>query len=429
ALSTLAPGSYTVTAVYNGDANFNTSTGTLSGGQTVNKADTLTSVSSSANPSVFGQSITFTASVSAVAPGAGTRTGTVQFKTNGVNFGSAVTLSGGSATSAALSTLAVGNYAVSAAYSGDANFNTSTGTLSGGRTVNKASSSTAVSSSTNPSFVGQAVTFTATVTAVAPGAGTPSGTVQFKTNGVNFGAAATLSGGTASSAAVSSLAAGTYSVTATYNGDANFNTNTSATLTQTVNKFNSSTALSSSLNPSVFGQAVTFTATVSAVSPGTGTPTGTVQFKTNGVNFGAAVALSGGTATSAGLSSLAPGAYTVTAVYNGDANFNTSTGTLSGGQTVNKANTTTTVSSSLNPSDFDQQVTFTATVNAAAPGAGTRTGTVQFTLDGSNFGSPVTLAAGSAASDPTASLSIPVGSHAVAATYSGDGNFNGSTSG
>ena len=81
--------------------------------------------------------------------------------------------------------------------------------------VNKASSTTAVSSSANPSVFGQAVTFSATVTAVAPGAGTPTGTVQFKTNGVNFGSAVALSGGSASSsAAISSLAVGNYTVTA-----------------------------------------------------------------------------------------------------------------------------------------------------------------------------------------------------------------------
>ena len=84
----------------------------------------------------------------------------MQFKTNGVNFGSAVALSGGSASSAAISSLAVGNYTVTADYSGDSGFNTSSGTLAGGQVVNKANSSTAVTSSANPSVFGQSVTFT-----------------------------------------------------------------------------------------------------------------------------------------------------------------------------------------------------------------------------------------------------------------------------
>src|SRR5206468_12439299 len=61
-----------------GDGNFTASTGTLS--QTVNQDGTSTTLTSSANPSVYGQAVTFTATVSASAPGAGTATGTVQFK-------------------------------------------------------------------------------------------------------------------------------------------------------------------------------------------------------------------------------------------------------------------------------------------------------------------------------------------------------------
>ena len=79
---------------------------------------------------------------------------------------------------------------------------------------------------------------------------------------------------------------------------------------------------------------MTFNATVTAVSPGAGAPTGTVQFKTNGVNFGSAVALSGGSASSAAISSLAVGSYTVTAEYSGDSGFNSSSGVLTGGQVV-----------------------------------------------------------------------------------------------
>jgi uncharacterized repeat protein (TIGR01451 family) len=425
AISSLAAGNVTVTALYNGDAGFNTSTNTLSGGQTVNRANSSTAVNSSANPSVFGQAVTFSATVTAVSPGAGTPTGTVQFQTNGVNFGGAVTLSGGSASSAAISSLAVGSYTVTANYSGDSGFNASTNTLSGGQTVNKANSSTAVSSSANPSVFGQAVTFSATVTAVSPGAGTPTGTVQFQTNGVNFGSAVALSGGSASSAAVSSLAVGSYTVTAAYSGDSGFNASTNTLSgSQTVNKANSSTAVSSSVNPSVFGQAVTFSANVTAVSPGAGTPTGTVQFKTNGVNFGSAVALSGGSASSAAISSLAVGATTVTAVYNGDANFNTgASSSLS--QTVNKANSSTAVNSSVNPSVFGQAVTFSATVTAVSPGVGTPTGTVQFKTNGVNFGSAVALAGGSASSAAISSLAA--GNYTVTANYSGDSGFNTSS--
>ena len=304
-------------------------------GTNVSKTNSSTAVTSSVNPSIFGQPVTFTATVTAVAPGAGTPTGTVQFTTNGVNFGSAVPLSAGSASSPAILSLAVGNHPVTAVYIGDSSFNTSSNTLAGGQTVNKANSSTSVASSVNPSVFGQSVTFTATLTAVAPGAGTPAGTVQFKINGLNLGNAVALSGGSASSAPIPSLTVGSHTVTAEYIGDSSFDPS-SGTLTngQTVNKANSSTSVASSVNPSGLGQAVTFTATLTAVAPGTGTPTGAVQFTTNGVNFGSAVSLSAGSASSAAVSSLAVGTNTVTAVYSGDSGFNTSSGTLAGGQVV-----------------------------------------------------------------------------------------------
>jgi hypothetical protein len=101
----------------------------------VQLAATTTSVASSVNPSVVGQSVTFTATVTANAPGGGTPTGTVQFLIDGINFGNPVTLSGGQATSSSISSLAVGGHTVTASYSGDGSFATSTGSLSGGQTV------------------------------------------------------------------------------------------------------------------------------------------------------------------------------------------------------------------------------------------------------------------------------------------------------
>jgi len=95
---------------------------------------TATAVTSSANPSAYGQSVSFTATVTATV---GTPTGTVQFQTNGVNFGSAVTLSGGSASSGTLpAKLVVGNYTVTANYFPSGNFTGSSGTLAGGQTIN-----------------------------------------------------------------------------------------------------------------------------------------------------------------------------------------------------------------------------------------------------------------------------------------------------
>jgi hypothetical protein len=87
--------------------------------------------------------------------------------------------------------------------------------------------------------------------------------------------------------------------------------------------------VTSSLNPSVYGQAVSFTATVTGASP-----TGSVQFNIDGSAFGSPVTLASGTAASGTISTLSPGPHTVTAVYSGDTNNAQGTGTLAGGQTV-----------------------------------------------------------------------------------------------
>src|SRR4029077_20997632 len=131
------------------------------------------------------------------------------------------------------------------------------------------------------------------------------------------------------------------------------------------------TAVVSSANQSAFGQAVTFTATVS--SPG-GTPTGTVTFLDGAISLGAATLSPSGMA-SLTTASLAVGPHSITASYGGDSNFNASSSSpLS--QTVNRAATTVKSISSANPSVFGQGVTFSAVVAPVAPGAGSPSGTV-----------------------------------------------------
>src|SRR5947199_257708 len=134
----------------------------------------------------------------------------------------------------------------------------------------------ALISATNPTVFGQTVVFTASVSAVSPGAGTPPGTVTFK-DGATALSTNSLSGGQVNYTNTT-LLPGTHSITAVYNGDTNFIGSTSGVVTQSVGQANTATAVTSSANPSVSGQAVTFTATVSAVAPGSGTPSGTVQF-------------------------------------------------------------------------------------------------------------------------------------------------------
>ena len=106
-------------------------------------------------------------------------------------------------------------------------------------------------------------------------------------------------------------------------------------LVMTVNPDATATALTSSANASSYGQSVTFTATVAANPPGSGTPTGIVQFQIDGTNFGSAVTLVNGVATSSAITMLSVTAHAVQAIYSGDVSFMASNGTLT--QTVNPA--------------------------------------------------------------------------------------------
>jgi len=132
------------------------------------------------------------------------------------------------------------------------------------------------------------VTFTATVTVAAPGSGIPTGTVTFLDGATALGTRTlSLVGGfDQASFTTAALSVGSHSITAFYSGDPDFAGSSSTALAQTVGQASSSTTIASSANPSVFGQSVTFTATVSVVAPGAGTPTGTVNFLDGATRLG-----------------------------------------------------------------------------------------------------------------------------------------------
>jgi Bacterial Ig-like domain (group 3)/Beta-propeller repeat len=185
---------------------------------------------------------------------------------------------------------------------------------------------TTLSSSPNPSPYGQAVTFTAVVTsALGP---PPNGeTVSFM-KGARVLGTGTLDGGSASFT-TSALPVGTDYIKAAYGGDSNFAGSTSKAVSQVVSKATTTTALTSSQNPSNFGQSVTFTASVAPQF--TGTVKGTVTFY-DGTTALKTVALSGDAAKIT-TSTLTSGSHTITAMYNGSSSFNGSSASLT--QTVN----------------------------------------------------------------------------------------------
>jgi hypothetical protein len=179
-----------------------------------------------------------------------------------------------------------------------------------------------------------------------------------------------------------------------------------------------STTLTSSLNPSNYGQKVTFTA---AVTNSIGTiPTGQVTFSWSGHTLGSANLNGSGIATLT-KSNLTPGSYPVTAVYKGDTNNLGSTSSIVN-QVVQQATISATLTSSPNPSTQGQAVKFTATLTS---NGGLPTGqTVTFSYEGKALGSG-TIGSGGKASLTITTLSV--GSDVIIATYAGDTNHSSAT--
>jgi hypothetical protein len=175
------------------------------------------------------------------------------------------------------------------------------------------------------------------------------------------------------------------------------------------------TTLTSSLNPSTYGQSVTFTATVTTT--GSGTPSGTVAFK-DGTATLCTSTLSGTAVATCATAALTAGSHSITAVYNGVPGFVTSTSPILT-QTVAQATTTTTVAASRNPILAGQRVLFTATTTPS-----TVTGTVAF-KDGTTTLNTTTVSGGQASFATTA---LALGSHSMTTVYSGDPNYLTSTS-
>ncbi len=275
-----------------------------------------------------------------------------------------------------------------------------------------AATSTALVSNLNPSTYGQAITFTATVTSIG-GIPSDSETVIFY-NGLNVLGTAPLTGGIAS-LTISTLKSGIHTISAAYLGDANFTGSTSPALRQVVDTSSQSptaTSLASSLNPSIFGQKVTWTATVT--TSGKTTPTGKVNFNWGSYSIGTATLNSSGVATFT-RSNLNADAYPLFAVYVGDTNNGPSVSAIAN-QVVRETTSAATLSSSVNPSTQGQAVTFTATITSPTV---TATGPVTFTAGTTVLGT-------AQLSDHKATFTtstLPVGSTTVTATYNGDSNI------
>ncbi len=206
---------------------------------TITKADTATNLAALPASSAFGQPVTITADIAVQSPGAGHPGGAVEFQdgTTDIVGCSAQAVKTTSETAACTtSSLNVASHNITATYTGDNNFNGSSTAAALSQPVSKAASAITLGAPA-PSTQGQAATFTAVLTAVAPGAGTPTGTVTFYNGTKSLGTSQpSVSNGTDQATfSTSHLDVGAHAITASYGGDGNFTASTSDAATEYVN--------------------------------------------------------------------------------------------------------------------------------------------------------------------------------------------------
>jgi hypothetical protein len=390
-------------------------------------------VVASPEPSLYGSPFAITVTLagqgSATAP-----TGSVNISVDGNPAGTA-SLSNGQAVLVVpaniSATLAVGTHSLSATYAGDSNYGATT--LTGTHAVAQIPTSLSLllcvdppgsnfpcgsPISTTPLVSPIVMYFGQTVDGVVIESSTGlTGTITFLNGTTVFCTLnANLQAGTNTCPPQSGFfPAGTETVTVVYSGDATHTAATSNGIVVTVQQDPTTTTVASSLNPSTFGQAVTFTASVQGnFSQGIGK-----AIFLDGTTTLASVTLDSTGSATLTTSTLAVGTHSIRVAFPGSANFASSTSpTLS--QVVLPAlasvQSVVSLSSSVNPSAPGQPVTFTATVTAPGPFSITPTGTVTF-LDGTSTVGTSTLNAAGVATFVTSTLAS--GSHAITAAYAG----------
>jgi len=232
--------------------------------------------------------------------------------------------------------------------------------------VGKANSSVGLTASPSAALAGNAVNLTAVVKSATAGTRTtPTGSVSFNSGSMLLGSFPLI--GDSASFATTQLPVGTDSITANYSGDANFNGSTSTSVTVSVAKANSSVSLTASSSTALVGSTVTFTAVVQSASVGaTTTPTGSVRFYLGSTLLDTASLT--GDSTSFVTTLLPPGPDSITAIYSGDADFNSSTSSIVSVTILNKANSSVTLTAVPTTALAGNIVAMTSVVKSATAG-------------------------------------------------------------
>ncbi len=414
-------GTYSATADYGGDADYDTSSG-QDAMAAIAKAPSSTDVTDDSSGVATGGSFSFTATVSG--PGV-TPTGSVTWTVTDPNGAGVAcppsTLDGSGEGTCTITDAITGTYSAIAGYTnGDADYTGSSGEDTTAA-VGEATSGTAVTDDSSGVATGGSFSFTAMVT----GAGmTPTGTVTWTINGPAGSvpcAPSTLDDSGMGTCTVTDVIAGTYSAAADYGGDANYDASSGQDTAASVAKAAAGTTVNDDAAGVATGGSFSFTATVTGAGV---TPTGTVSWTVTDPN-GQAVTCAPSTLNGSGrgtctVTDVLSGTYSATANYGGDANYDSSSGQDTTAS-IAKAASSTSVRDDSSGAATGGTFSFTATVSGAGA---TPTGTVSWTVTDSNGGQAVTCTPSTLDGSGMATCTV---TDAIAGTYSATADYGGDT--
>jgi hypothetical protein len=408
---------HTFYSVYSGDSTFKTSTSPLvatsASSATVATTTTLTVLP---NPPVSGSTTTLTATV-AFTGSTSTPTGSMNFYEDS-GLIATVPLSAGSASYASTTLSSATAHTFYALYSGDATFKTSTSPVVASAATATLTSSTTLSVLPNPPVSGTLTTLTATI--AYTGTTAPTGTMSFYEDAALLQSTAVSSAAASiSSTTLSSKTAHAFS--AVYSGDSTFKPSTAPTVNTaaTTTTATTATTVTASVSTVVAGGTVTLNATVtpSSVVNSAG-PTGTVTFSSaQGILCSGAVSSN---AASCPATLTTTGIQAISATYNGDSNYTTSTSVTPADVTVGSSTSAGVLTAAATPAatTYGGTVTLTSTLIPTPAITGGPVGSVTFALTGTATSmTTAALVASGTSATATSPIATPVpGAYTVTAT-------------
>lgn len=348
-----------------------------------------------------------------------TPTGAVQLVIDGIDVGDPVPLGSQALARFEISDLTVGDHDVRAEYqptNDDFAASTAMTTVS----VLADSTTTLIASNAAPAVVGQAITFSSTVTPGASGSGAVSGTVTFTADGEALGSPVAVDADGMAAISTADLEIGSHEIEADYSGDENHEAS-SASLQQVVNPGEVAVALESDVNPSVTGEPIEFAASATVVEPAEGELTGMISFHTPDGPLADPVDVDEDGRASITVDDLEVGSHQVTATYGDDERFESSDSVVHS-QVVNPGSVEVTLDADRRDSIVGLPVTFDVRVDVLDPAAGDLNGLVQLMVGGTPVGDPIDVDDDGRATITTTSL--PMGVNEVLARYVDDDRFD-----